>query len=189
MFNKILRASVVSALMLLLVSGAAFAASDGDSHLLTISISPITLLDMAQINAKNLEYTLTAGDAGEKPTLELTSGDTNKYLNYTSITSSKARKITVKLNANLPSWLKLNLESSDPMSGGGVGARGKRVVGGRDLSGTAQDIVTDIGSCWTGKGVGSGPSLTYTLSIVDAEVINIASTDSINETVTITLTD
>ena len=99
MFHKILRASIVSMVMLLFVSGAAFAATDTASHAININIPEIAMLDVTAASTP-VEFILSApANAGEEPTWNQETNN-DKWLNYTSIVagSSITREITAGIN-------------------------------------------------------------------------------------------
>lgn len=77
-----------------------------------------------------------------------------------------------------PSGCDLSLEVTSLTAG-----CGSAVVGGITVSGTAQNIVSSIGSCATGTGGSDGAQLSYTLSVTDDTQLDCCD----DQTVTITL--
>jgi hypothetical protein len=111
------------------------------------------------------------------------------WLNYSSIVDEKSTNIiSVNLSANnLPPGLAIRLVVGES-SGIGSGRLGKP-SGPVYLSPFPQDIVIDIGTCFTGKGVKNGHQLTYVWEWLDKESEMPPIPDDIEIAVTFTITN
>lgn len=162
------------------------------SHLVTISIPEIALLDL---EAPSTAITL-AGTAPTEAGLPMTFGAaaTNSaiWMNYSSIVKGVLlRNVSVAItNGTVPTGLKLSvLASADAAAGSGtLGTASTELT----LSGTLQNVVTGIGSSYTGDGENKGRSLTYKLNYATDEATDYAALrfDTVAPlTITYTLTD
>ena len=146
-----------------------------------------TLPAMAILDVEGTAPTLTfaapaeAGDA----VADVTSN--GSWINYTSIIASgSTNKVTAEISAgSVPTSTTLKVvAAADASAGDGtVGTPAAQIT----LSGTAQDLITGIGSCYTGDGSSAGHNLTYTWS-VDADGYASVATANASLTVTYTIT-
>jgi hypothetical protein len=137
-----------------------------DVHKLEIRIPEVAILDLESVN-KTLDFGLTGTaptEAGMPINFEKVS-NSDLWLNYSSIIGSKSdpsRNVTVQItDGAVPSGLELIVSASKD-TGGGEGTMGSP-TGELVLSGSAQDIITGVGSAYTGNGVKVGHNLTYSL--------------------------
>lgn len=142
-----------------------------DNHKVNVMIPQIALLDIeTSAGSKDIVLSVAAPtEAGEGIVL---TGATNNalWLNYTSIVNKNVssanitRKVSVKIsNGTVPGGLDLKVASA-AATADGKGTKGTAVGSALTLSGTDQDIITAIGSAWTGNGSGKGHQLTYSLA-------------------------
>lgn len=136
------------------------------SHLVTITIPQIALLDL-EVASGTTDVTL-AGTAPTEAGLPMIFEDAYAknatiWMNYSSIVKDALlRNVTVAItNGSVPSGLKLTVLAS-AASADGAGTKGTAATE-LTLSGTAQSIVTGIGSTYTGDGAAKGRNLTYQL--------------------------
>ncbi len=136
------------------------------AHLLTINIPQVALLDL-EVETGTTDVTL-AGTAPTEAGLPMTFEDATAknatiWMNYSSIVKGVLlRKVTVAItNGTVPTGLKLTVLAS-AASTDGAGTKGTAATA-LTLSGTLQDIVTGIGSTYTGDGANKGRNLTYQL--------------------------
>jgi len=108
-------------------------------------------------------------------------------INYTSIIATgSTNKVTASITTGaVPTGTTLTVVAgADQAAGDGtVGTAASALT----LSGSAQDLVTAIGSCYTGNGFSGGHVLTYTWS-VDADAYATVATANASRTVTYTIT-
>lgn len=95
------------------------------------------------------------------------SSDNSMWLNYSSIVENgnsngvgNNRKITVKYTGAMPSGLQLKVSAASIATG--AGSRGNP-ISDVVLKTTDQDLITNIGSCYTQKGSNNGSQLTIAL--------------------------
>ncbi len=138
---------------LLLTSDIVQAQSNTDSHQISISISEIAIIDV--FNDDTLTFTVLPPLLPGNPPRINPQIDFSKRLFYTSIIPSLGitRRVTVKLNPDLPDGISIRLLALPPF--GGTGNCGQSVMEFVDLSITEQDILYNIESCWTGRTNGS----------------------------------
>jgi hypothetical protein len=180
---------------LLLAGSTVVSAQDDhdDVHNLIINIPEVALLDLETAGDK----TITMGPEAPKEAGEALdfSNQTNAdlWLNYTSVVGSKSepsRDVTVQITSGtLPSGMVLSVRSAKDagMGDGQMGTPGATIK----LDGTAQQIISGIGSAYTGNGVMKGHQLSYTLGL-DNKKGSYASLDYDQATtlaITYTLTD
>jgi hypothetical protein len=112
------------------------------------------------------------------------------WINYTSIIGTGlTNKVTVVLTKAPPSFTTLKVVAA-AHAGTGNGTYGTPSAE-RTLSTEAQDLITLIGSCWTGTGNTNGHKLTYTWGITSgsyADAVSVASATDITATYTIIAT-
>mgnify|MGYP006296066631 CR=1 FL=1 len=179
--KRYLEVLCVVVLMLGVVSGVQ---AQTATHDLSITINGFQLI---ALNGGGTPVSFEIGapsEAGEKPEIISSSGVSDNYLLYSSIFSSTDSKITAGLDADVESPLTLSV-SATAASGGG-GDKGD-VQTGVELSNAAADVITGIGSCWTGLGT-NGAQLTYSLSIPD-DVTDLDDANDQTLTVTYTITN
>lgn len=167
---------------LLLLSNIAHAQSNVDSHNITISINEIALIDLNNDDAMTFAV-LPPLLAGNIPRIT-PQYSISKRLFYTSIIPSlgSTRKVTVKSDPKLPDGIKLEIAAIPPLLGMGNCGQSTGYI---NLSTTEQDILYNIGSCWTGRIIGS--ILIYKASIDEtsfASIFNQTATVSVVYTLT-----
>ena len=162
-----------------------------DNHTVSITVPEVALLDIEPgAPAKNIAMNFTAnGEAG----LGLTSPSANAslWLNYTSVVTAGApdnvRQINVKLTTAL-AGVDIAVTPATPVFTGGTVASAGTSGAAVTLTTTAQDIVTGIGSVYTGDGINKGVNVSYGITAPAASFASlVAGTTAV--TVTYTLTD
>ena len=164
-------------------------AGSSDTHNLTITIPEIAELAIVEGSNGSTAITLAISNvtqAGEEyfPT-DVT--DNSLYLHYTVLTSSD-KKITAQITSGtVPTALDLTVEATVGSAGGGDQgtSAGEVTLDG----GTAQDLITSIGSCWTGTNNTDGANLTYTLKLESGHSRSELTPTSASLVVTYTITN
>jgi hypothetical protein len=162
-----------------------------DDHTATVGVPEVFIVDIEPQASKNITVGPTAPvEAGEG--LDFSSAtNSDLWLNYSSIVENgtSTRNVTAAITAGtVPAGLTLSASAD---AGNGDGTVGTQVGSAITLSGTAQNLVTGIGSCYTGDGANNGHNLTYAVSLT-AGAGNYASLFTDNNdvlTVTYTITD
>ena len=151
-------------------------------HTVSYNVPKVALVD---VEGKSISLALVApAEAGLG--MEVSASDNSLWLNYSSTTDVKATNtISVKTDVLLPG-MNLNVSASK-YKGKGDGAQGQP-TSTVTLSTKDQNIVDNIGTCYTGDGQGNGHNLTYSLSTTDYSLIKYTSTPTVI-TVTYTITN
>ena len=159
-------------------------------HAVAITIPTVALVDVEdgtnEANSINLSPTITGLDAGQEVEFSAAT-NSSFYLNYTSIVASEqTRDIRVQLSeSTLPTGVTIVLSASESA----IGGKGTKGTGVSDITletASAKDIVTGIGSCYTGTGI-KGHQLTYKLAFNDDNYASLLA-GSYGATVTYTIT-
>ncbi len=136
-----------------------------DSHTLTVDIPEVALLDIEGGAAITLEP-----DAPTEAGLPIdftADTDNSLWLNYSSIIGNApddSRKVTVAIAGTLPTGSNLKvLAGADAGSGAGTMGSPTAIVTLAAVA-TNYDIISGIGSCYTGDGASKGHQLTYSLT-------------------------
>ena len=170
-------------LAMLAVAGLAFAASASTTHTITINVAEVVLVGLDDTNLITLS-TVEPGTPGDPPT---GSSDNSKYLQYTTVNSgATTRRVTAQMSVAAPNGTALQVSAA--IVGGGAGTPGNGVGNVTLNTAAAQDIITGIGSCYTGSAADTdGANLTYTLLVPTPGSLVVGATAS--PVITLTLTD
>ena len=127
----------------------------------TLKIPTIALLNLVVNGGQIITYSYSNSEPNQvEQIITPTTGD-NTWLNYSSIVENgMTNYITAHISSgSLPADVTLNiLVGAD--AGAGAGLKGTS-LGQITLSSYPQNIITNIGSCYTGLGLNSGHQLTY----------------------------
>lgn len=151
---------------------------------LNLDIPAVSIIDFAGTENK---ISFNSGKGAEQIITPSTFDKT--WLNYSSIVEENTTNIiSVNLSAwNLPSNMAIRLKVGEN-AGAGAGATGKP-VGQILLSKYPQQVITGIGSCYTGRGIKKGHQLIYTWEgLFPADEDEDSSIDNIEIAVTYTIT-
>ena len=181
----------------LLVFGVSNAQDTNEAqHGVSITIPEVFILDIEGSGAEVTTATVldltpdvpTDLEAGE--IANFTKTDASLTLNYTSIVASgQTRNVTVSLDSDMPAGVTLKVKAGAIMGSGSKGTTGTPNAG-VTLGATATNLITGIGTSYTGDGNANGHNLTYTLSTDASNFQNLeATTSAITRTVTYTITD
>lgn len=157
------------------------------SHMLTIRIPEIALLDLEGSTSITLEPK-SPTEAGEGFDFTNTT-DNSVWINYSSIVGrNKSRTVTVQITeGHVPEGLRLYATAGND-AGNGKGKVGS-VSARLKLSNDSQEIINNVGSCFTGDGTNNGHNLRYKLDIEsDADYGKLLNAET-DLTITYTLTD
>ncbi len=186
------------AAVIVLSANAAFSQTDTNkaSHLVNINIPQVALLDL-EVATGTTAITLD-GTAPTEAGLPMTFGaaatNATIWMNYSSIVKGAlTRKVSVQItNGEVPTGLKLTVLAGTASSDG-AGTKGTaNATATTILKASATDIVTGIGSTYTGNGANKGRNLTYKLDYATSETADYANLrfDSVGAlTITYTLSD
>lgn len=147
-----------------------------------VRISSFSLVDLAGSDKRTV---FISGKGAEQIITPSTFDKT--WLNYSSIVDGNSTNvITVNITyKNLPAEVSIKLNVGESM-GTGAGKTGKP-IGPIRLTNYPQDIIVDIGSCYTGRGIHNGHQLTYTWEWPSPYLIDQSALDDIEIAVTYTI--
>ncbi len=158
-----------------------------NSHVVTVSIPEVALLDLEGTTAVTLSPTAPteAGLAFDFTTAT----NSSVWVNYSSVVAAqKSRNVTVQItNGSVPTGLTLTVAAGAD-AGAGKGTTGTS-AGTITLSATAQTLISGVKSCWTGNGSSKGHNLTYALDLTSADNYSDLANANTDITITYTLTD
>lgn len=186
-----LKFTIAVVVLLSVFSLTTWAQSEMAEHNVTIHIPELALLGLVAENSADVD--LQAGmpnEAGEAMTLNNETSSQRVWINYSSIvsTSTPRRKVEAYVKGEIPQGITLMVQASE-FSGSGKGKLGKS-SGLVRLSNQASDVIVDIGSCYTGKGVNNGHCLTYKIEQDEnADTYALLSEQNSEVNVVYTLTD
>lgn len=135
---------------------------DSDSHIISISIPEVAILDIESESSKDIALEFVAPtEAGMGVT---GSSNNSLWLNYSSIKSKEntSRTVSVRLDETIPGadiWLDVQPHAGN--GGGSIGEPSGKIV----LTTSDQFIINNIGSCYTGNGMNNGHNLVYELQV------------------------
>ena len=137
-----------------------------DSHQVTVTIPAVALLDIEASGSKDFTVAFAAPTEAGDAIVAPTTGLNTKWLNYSSILNasgagSTSRKVTVQSMAAVPAGITIGVTAGTPTGTGTTGSS----AGAATISTTAADVITGIGSVYTGNGPGVGSQLSYTIGV------------------------
>ncbi len=142
-----------------------YSQSNSTNHKINIEIPEVALLGLVSDGTTNINLTSTSPlEAGNSINFADTQ-NSSIWINYSSIIAktNNRRKVIAMVEGEMPEGIRLMVEASN-VSGMGKGEMGES-AGVVALSNQPSDIITDIGSCYTGKGIHNGRYLTYKLEM------------------------
>jgi hypothetical protein len=189
--NKILFTLALGA-----ISFGAFAQDDADDdHTVTVGVPETFLVDIEPAASKNITVgPEMAAPAEAGAALDFSAASDNTlWLNYSSIVENNTdtRDITVAVTSGtIPTGITVTVQAGAD-AGNGDGTVGTAAGSAITLSGTAQNIVTGIGSCYTNTGASNGHNLTYTVALTSGSgnYAQLFTDNNTALTVTYTITD
>lgn len=163
-----------------------------DAHDVTINIPEVALLDI-EPNGSTITLGPVAPTEEGDPIDFSGATDNTLWMNYSSIVGSTTdpdRDVTVQItNGVVPGGMLLKVNAAGDANNG-EGTVGTP-TGTVTLSGTAQNIIEGVGSCYTNDGINNGHQLTYVLEQDGAlgSYSNLDFDDATTLTITYTLTE
>jgi hypothetical protein len=152
-----------------------------NTHSVGITVNEIAELGVFGINGSKITIVVKKKEnEGDLPEAYLTNKNSG-YLRYTSIIKkNEYRRITGAItNGTVPEGVALKV-TPITAEGNKKGAVGSAVTGKVTLSGEPEEIVTGIGSGWTGTGQDDGVQLEYSVTIVNPDLIKASSFNTIS---------
>lgn len=181
--------------IILTLSSASIIAQDNSSatQQVVITVPEVALVDLESTSGSTIQVNPdTPNEAGMAADFSKAT-NSSIWINYSSIVNSKfdpARNITAQITSGfVPAGIVLSLVASKD-AGRGEGNMGTPTAK-INLNGSAQNIITGVGSAYTGNGAQKGHKLTYSLEM-DSQKGSYAKLDADQSntlTITYTLTD
>ncbi|MBT4968183.1 MAG: hypothetical protein HN704_04945 [Bacteroidetes bacterium] len=134
-----------------------------------ITAGDAVVLQMPEISLIDTDHapvtlTLTTSIAGESVAASVSNSD--MWIKITSVVPGNThREIKAKIVGTVPPGTTLSILPTDATLTNSAGNLGDAVVSPITLTSTDQNIITNIGSCYTGTGSTDGYQLTYTWSL------------------------
>jgi len=161
------------------------------THGVNITIPTVALVDVEGADGNeagtiSLMPDVSGIEAGQAVNFT-TATNNDLWLNYTSVVGSEqTRNITASIsNGSLPSGVSLNLKAGGVSTGNGeLGSSADQI----SLSDTEGNLVTGIGSGYTGNGHQKGRRLTYSLDMDNSNYATLVANNNYNVTVMFTIT-
>jgi hypothetical protein len=157
-------------------------------HKMIITIPEVALLAIHSENADGAEFNSIAPNIAGGSIQFDQSNQTGNWINYSSVINpNHYRKITATITGEIPPGLilKVNVSECRGKSMGEVG-QGHRTV---KLSNYPAEIISGIGSGYTGKGVENGHQVLYEIEINNKEFYSKSQKNNSSVNVVFTLTD
>jgi hypothetical protein len=158
---------------------------------ITLKIPAIALIDFVVDGSQTITYSYSYSTPNQVEQIITPTTSDNTWLNYSSIViDDLTNYITVHISSgSLPADVSLNVLIGNDV-GAGDGIIGTS-IGQIILSTFPQNIITNIGSCYTGRGIYKGHQLTYTWENPDSYnySLNYENGNAIAVTYTITSTE
>jgi hypothetical protein len=164
--------------------------SNHANHKINIKIPEVALLGLVSEESGGINLLAVAPDeAGNPINLAEIQHNNGIWINYSSIIRSQQhrRKVVAAVQGKIPRGFRLAVEAAEASGGGGMlGKPAGKVY----LSEEPAEVISDIGSCYTGKGISSGHLLSYRLE-PDNDLNNFAKQEKTQTTLQVvyTLTD
>lgn len=164
--------------------------SNTDNHTIGVTVPEVALLDIEPAASKNITMGFTAPTEAGLP-ITAPADNSDLWLNVSSIVTATggidpSRKVSVKVDATIPG-VDINVTAAAD-AGNGAGTTGTVSPTAITLTTANQDIVTGIGSCYTGTGANNGYNLTYSIAQTSTNYGNMVA-NSNTVTVTYTISD
>ena len=178
-------------IVLILIAQDVFSQNNGKGHRVRISIPEVAMLDLESNGTKDIVLSPVVSNEAGAPIDFDNINDNSVWVNYSSIVGSaseQTRNVVVSLSDEVPPGVNLKVYASE-YSGNGNGKFGSP-TGELILTTTPTELISSIGSCYTGNGPNKGHQLTYSLELISDEDYRLLDFDKSNTlTVTYTLTD
>lgn len=137
-----------------------------DAHNVSVTIPEVALLDLEASAGTSISLAPTAPTEAGLAADFSAAQDNSIWINYSSIigsTTEPSRNVSVQITSGtLPGGVALRVTPSTD-AGQGEGTMGTVGTSAITLGTSAQNVVTGIGSAYTGDGVSKGHNLTYKL--------------------------
>ncbi|MCD6354029.1 MAG: hypothetical protein J7L95_00625 [Prolixibacteraceae bacterium] len=144
-------------------SSVCYSQSNSVNHKVAIEIPQVALLGLVSDGDNSINLGAVSPTEAGSPLNFSNAQDKSIWINYSSIVArNQHRKVVAMIEGEMPKGVHLRVEAS-PATGSGKGNKGEP-TGSVELSSEPTDIIVNIGSCYTGRGINNGHYLTYKLN-------------------------
>jgi hypothetical protein len=152
-----------------------------------VLIPEIALVDVEPEGNNNISLDLTPPSEAGLGASGTTAANNSLWLNYTSSKSAggPARSVYVQAIGDIPSGVQIKLQASARSGAGGAGLFGTPVGSPVILNNSPQMLISGIGGCYTGNGIGFGHQLQFSIEISDYSFLDIPGNSVIHISYTI----
>ena len=160
--NKKLLVTSIALLAALLTFNAMGQTTNSSSNTLSLGLQEVSMIH-GSTSPVNLTLTPQSAGMAVKP---FVSDSSARVLTSSVITGTNTRTMSVVFTGTLPGGTYLTLQAKEP-NASFIGEKG--TIGGlatyTTSGGASQDIISEIGTCYSGTGAGDGYVLKYTFGI------------------------
>jgi len=174
-------------ILIICLRGTGYAIDKEASHKARVVIPEVAMLAIQHDANSNLQFAANVSNtAGDQ--IELNSVDQSSvWLNYSSVVSpNQKRKVTATVLGDIPTGMALKVKTQESTLGVGETGSGNGTI---LLSNSPADIISGIGSCYTGSGVQKGQQLLYELEVNNQQFYRNEEIHDLSLSVVYTLTD
>jgi hypothetical protein len=161
---------------LLLVWLTCFQEIDAQPNLVfNVLIPEIALVDVEPEGNNSISLDLTPPAEAGSDASGVSAVNNSLWLNYTSSKSAggPARSVYVQVIGNIPSGVQIKVQASERSGVAGAGIFGTPVGSPVILNNSPQLLISGIGGCYTGNGIGAGHQLRFSIEISDYSFLEI----------------
>ncbi|HYQ56972.1 MAG TPA: hypothetical protein VEP89_06455 [Draconibacterium sp.] len=156
----------ISCFILLALFSLAAGAQESTSHNLGIEVPEVALLALQSENSSDINLNATLPNTAGQQIKTNKEQQSGIWINYSSIVrENQKRKVTATVVGGIPQGMKLKVKASESR-GEGKGKLGESLSWVALRNGSV-DVISNIGSCYTGRGAQNGHMLTYKIELDD----------------------
>ena len=152
-----------------------------------VLIPEIALVDVEPEGNNNISLDLTPPSEAGLGASGTSAHNNSLWLNYTSSKSAggPSRSIYVQAIGTIPSGVQIKLQASARSGAGGAGVFGTPLFTPVILNNSPQLLISGIGGCYTGNGIGFGHQLHFSIEISDYSFLDIPGNSDVHISYTI----
>ncbi|WP_297099470.1 hypothetical protein [uncultured Draconibacterium sp.] len=156
----------ISCFLFLALFSLAAGAQESTSHNLGIDVPEVALLALQAENSSDLNLHATPPNTAGQQIKTNKEEQSGIWVNYSSIVrENHKRKVTATVVGEIPQGMTLKVKASESR-GDGKGKLGES-LSWVSLRNGSVDVISNIGSCYTGRGAQNGHLLSYKIELDD----------------------
>ncbi len=138
---------------------------NSQGHSVAISVPRVALISIEGAGSNGIEFIANEPAQAGHSILFTNTEVSGLWLNYSSTVghNQPKQKVLATVSGNIPEAISLTVEAGNYL-GSGKGLMGQP-TGKQVLSETPVEIISQIGNCFTGKGINNGHLLTYSIEL------------------------